>query len=175
MAKCPLVERPKDRVIDYVVGPRNFSSEFDNRGSACRDKSRLNVMTGYRGTSVPIDISKLLADDMKRRYKVRSDIADVESYSLAHSGSESVLPEKSPNLSVEHNVGWLFFDSLLKVELLQPFLPELACCVELALHDAVFLVDGRKIFLWLDKNEPIHSVGDVFGDRRHCTMINEQP
>jgi hypothetical protein len=66
----------------------------------------------------------------------------------------------------------MFCNGFIHIEFLKTFVSKFTFGVEIALHNVVFFVHFWQSAFWLDKDETVHSVGNVHSYRSCGTMVN---
>src|SRR5208337_946586 len=97
------------------------------------------------------------------------------SHCLAHVGAHRMFFGQGINCPIEYEVFGRFLHEPRITELLQPGFALGRRCVDFALHDVELVVGVRQSTRWLNQDQAVHAVGNVFGDHWRTAVINKQP
>jgi hypothetical protein len=155
-----------DRIVNDEEYAWRDHLELNDRHAAGGNDRRLGVVRRHCEIALRPHRVENLADSMERRDEIRPGVADETAYGLANFGGQRPFPDRRADRAVEHDILWLLIDSFRHAERLQALLSIDAPRLEVALHQAIFMVNPRQAFLRFDEDHAVHAVGDMHRDWR---------
>ena len=160
-------------MVNYSVAAWNIDFEFDHGGATGRNHSALYVFVN-QFTTFNIYFVEDFADNVERRYQVRTTVTNVHTNSFTSFGFQGIVAGDRAYVAVEYNVFRLFGNGFIHIERLQALGAFFTFSIEVALYDVELFVHFRQAFFRFNQDQTVHTVGDVHTDRSNGTVVNVQ-
>ena len=160
-------------MVNQSVAAWNVDFEFNDSGTTGRNNCTLYVFVN-QFTTFNIYFVEDFADNVERRYQVRTTVTDVHTNSFTSFSFQSVVACDRAYVTVEYNVFRLFSNRFIHIERLQALSTFFTFSIEVTLYDVELFVHFRQTFFRFNQDQTVHTVGDVHTYRSNGTVVDVQ-
>ena len=160
-------------MVNQSIAARDVGFEFNDNGTTGRNNCALYVFVN-QFTTFNIYFVEDFADNVERRYQVRTTVTNVHTNSFTSFGFQGVVTGDRAYVTVEYNVFRLFGNCFVHIERLQALSAFFTFSIEVALYDVELFIYFRQAFFRFNQDQTVHTVGDVHTYRSNGTVVDVQ-